>query len=84
MTHVFTSEEILAYVYGELDAETTAKLEAMLPHEDALRNEVTLYRESKALLEQVPLQQPSNKTLESIMRYAAERSAEKHGVELYQ
>lgn len=83
MEHVFTSEQILAYVYGELDAETTAKLEYALTRDGSLREAVINCRDNKALLDHLPQISPSDKTVANILRYA-EQKTEEQSLEMYQ
>jgi hypothetical protein len=84
MEHMFTSEEILAYVYNDLDAETAAKLEYMMTRDGSLRNEINHCRGNKALLDLLPLLNPADNTIHHIIRYAEEQVGEAHSLELFQ
>jgi len=85
MNHDFTFQDILAYVYGELDAERAVQLESLIAQDELLRKEVDLLRETKTLLagKKVNLF-PSEKVMESIRQYASEKTESKFGVGLYQ
>ena len=81
----FTPQDILAYVYGELDKECAERLEIILEQDELLRNEVESLRDIKALLDSKKVEQlPSSSSIERVLQYAAEKAESKFGVGLYQ
>ena len=69
MTKTFTQNELLQYVYNELDHNTRALLEATLIFDQQLAEECAELLMAKASLEQIEIS-PSEKTVNAILNYS--------------
>ena len=69
MTKIFTQNELLQYVYNELESNTAALLEANLIFDRELAEECAELLIAKASLDQVEIG-PSEKTVNSILNYS--------------
>ena len=69
MTKTFTQNELIQYVYNELDNNTKALLEATLIFDQQLAEECAELLISKAQLEKINLS-PSEKTVSAILNYS--------------
>jgi hypothetical protein len=70
----FTPEDLISYLYGEMDDRLTARIEKALEDSWALREKLSVLKASIKRLEvSVPLS-PSQATLDSIMAYAGDKS----------
>jgi len=69
MTKIFTQNELLQYVYNELDNNTKALLEANLIFDRELAEECAELLLAKASLEQIEIG-PSEKTVNAILEYS--------------
>lgn len=66
----FTTDDLLLYLYGELDAKQVNLIETALQKEWALRQKLEVLQESMIALDSSRLSQPRAKTIESIIQYA--------------
>ena len=69
MTKIFTQNELLQYVYNELNSNTKALLEANLIFDRELAEECAELLLAKASLEQIEIG-PSEKTVNAILEYS--------------
>jgi len=69
MTKIFTQNELLQYVYNELESNTKALLEANLIFDRELAEECAELLMAKASLEQIEIG-PSEKTVNAILNYS--------------
>jgi len=69
MTKIFTQNELLQYVYNELNSNTKALLEANLIFDRELAEECAELLLAKASLEQIEIG-PSEKTVNAILKYS--------------
>jgi len=69
MTKIFTQNELLQYVYNELNSNTKALLEANLIFDRELAEECAELLLAKASLEQIEIS-PSEKTVNAILKYS--------------
>jgi len=69
MTKIFTQNELLQYVYNELESNTQALLEANLIFDRELAEECAELLMAKASLEQIEIG-PSEKTVNAILNYS--------------
>lgn len=66
----FTTDDLLLYLYGDLDAKQVNLVETTLQKDWALRQKLQVLQESMTALDSAKLFQPRTKTVESIMQYA--------------
>jgi len=69
MTKTFTQNELLQYVYNELDCDTKALLEANLIFDQGLAEACAELLLAKADLEEIEIS-PSEKTVNAILNYS--------------
>jgi hypothetical protein len=70
----FTPEDLISYLYGEMDARLTARIEKALEDSWALREKLSVLKASiKRLDVSTPLS-PAPATLDAIMAYARDKT----------
>ena len=70
----FTTEDLLLYLYSDMDDLQKAALENELKKDWALREKFQVLREAKARLEKLRLLSPRQQTIDAVMRYAGKPS----------
>jgi hypothetical protein len=71
LMHNFTPEDLLEFHYGELDAETTLKLEQALKEDWTLREKLAVIREASLRLDK-SIYTPRQAVVNRIISYASE------------
>ncbi len=66
----FTTEDLLAYMYNELESKQSIRLEQALQTEWALQQKLEVLTEAQQQLNETPLCSPRATTIENIVRYA--------------
>ncbi len=66
----FTTEDLLAYMYNELESKQSTQLEQALQKEWALKQKLEVLTEAQQQLNEMPLLSPRTTTIENIVRYA--------------
>ncbi|MEP6514101.1 MAG: hypothetical protein ABJA79_09535 [Parafilimonas sp.] len=65
----FTPEDLLLYLYNELNTHKAATVEEELHHLWTLHEKFNILKEAKTRIEKMPLQSPRRQTLKAIMEY---------------
>ena len=66
----FTTDDLLLYLYSELNTTQTTLLEASLKKDWALQQKLEILKESFNLLESTPIKSPRTKTIKALLTYA--------------
>ena len=66
----FTTDDLLLYLYGELQSQQVRMLENALQKDWALQQKLQVLQESVDQLDHFSLQKPRTQTLEAIKQYA--------------
>lgn len=66
----FTTEDLLVYMYNEMESEKSIELEQALQSDWALQQKFTVLIEAQEKLYQTPLCSPRATTVSNILRYA--------------
>ncbi len=67
---IFTTDDLLYYLYGELNTEEMKEVDNALKKEWALRQKLEVLQESLKKLNVLPLKNPRTETIEAILQYA--------------
>jgi len=70
----FTPEDLISYLYGEMDDRLKARIEKALEDSWALREKLSVLKTSNKRLEDSAQLSPAPATLDGIMAYARDRS----------
>ncbi len=73
--HIFTTEDLLQYLYKETSADKTAAIKLALETDWGLLEKMDVLKASHQELNSIKMISPSNKTLDKIFAYA-EKSVE--------
>lgn len=73
----FSDEELMAFADGELDDETTIRIEAALEHDDGLMARIALFMETRALAQDA-LRPMLDEPVPDALRAAVQSMVEKH------
>jgi len=74
----FTPEDLISYLYGEMDAHFAARIEKALADSWALREKLSVLQASIKRLEMSTPLSPAPATLENILAYARDKSKIAH------
>lgn len=66
----FTTDDLLLYLYGELNPQQSQLLENALQKDWALQQKLLVLKESVDQLEEFRLSKPRTRTIDSVMLYA--------------
>lgn len=66
----FTTEDLLAYMYNELESKQSTQLEQALQTDWALQQKLQVLTEAQQKLNEMPLLSPRAATVDNILRYA--------------
>ena len=66
----FTTEDLLVYLYDEMDAENACELETALQSDWALQQKFDVLKEAQQHLNEIPVVSPRLATVASILGYA--------------
>jgi hypothetical protein len=66
----FTTDDLLLYLYGELDEANTLELQTALTKDWALQQKLQVLQESINTLDTTPLAKPRTQTVETLLHYA--------------
>ncbi len=66
----FTTEDLLVYMYEEMEEDQSAQLELALQTDWALKQKYLVLMGSEQKLQQTPLRSPRVATVNAILRYA--------------
>ena len=66
----FTTEDLLEYMYDEMEPLHSAQLEEALQNDWALKQKYGVLREAQQKLQETPLRSPRMATVAAILRYA--------------
>ena len=69
--HNFTNEDLIQYIYNELNKSQRLMLEKELETNWALKEKLRVFTDAKNTLTQTKLFSPRKKTFDSIMKYAS-------------
>ncbi len=69
----FTTEDLLLYIYNEMNPKQAAELEQSLENDWALKQKLQVLREAQEKLNRIQLKSPRTKTLDFILRYASSK-----------
>jgi len=67
---IFTPEELIQYLYGELSEAQASEIEKALQNDWSLQQKLTVLKESQQYLSAVKLQQPRKQAISAILDYA--------------
>lgn len=67
---IFTTDDLLYYLYGELNADEMNEMDNALKKEWALRQKLEVLQESLKKLNVLSLKNPRAETIEAILQYA--------------
>lgn len=67
---IFTPEELIQYLYGEVSQEQAMNIEKALQNDWSLQQKLAVLKESQQILDAVPLQQPRKQAISAILNYA--------------
>ena len=67
----FTTEDLLLFMYDEMEKREKAALERELQHNWALREKFQVLKEAEYHLNKCKLQGPRSQTIDAIMQYAS-------------
>ena len=67
----FTTEDLLVYLYHEMNPEQSADVEQALQNDWALQQKYQVIKEAQQLLTGTKLLSPRKKTVNKILKYAA-------------
>ena len=66
----FTTEDLLVYMYNEMEPGQSTQLELALQTDWALKQKYLVLKEAERTLQQTPLRSPRVITIDAILRYA--------------
>lgn len=75
MTSLFTTEELIQYLYKETSQARTAQIEEMLQNDWSLREKLEVLQNSMQILD-TPLESPRTETILNVLNYARETVTE--------
>ncbi len=75
MTSLFTTEELIQYLYKETSPARTAQIEEMLQNDWSLREKLEVLQNSMQILN-TPLESPRTETILNVLNYARETVTE--------
>ena len=75
MTSLFTTEELIQYLYKETSQARTAQIEEMLQNDWPLREKLEVLQNSMQILD-TPLESPRTETILNVLNYARETVTE--------
>jgi hypothetical protein len=67
---IFTPEELIQYLYGEVSQELAMDIEKALQNDWSLQQKLAVLKESQQFLDTVKLQQPRKQAISAILDYA--------------
>ena len=75
MTSLFTTEELIQYLYNETSPAQTSQIEEMLQHDWTLREKLEVLQNSMKALD-TPLESPRSEAVLNVLNYARETVTE--------
>lgn len=75
MTSLFTTEELIQYLYKETSPARTAQIEEMLQNDWSLREKLEVLQNSMQILD-TPLESPRTEVIINVLNYARETITE--------
>lgn len=66
----FTTEDMLVYMYNEMESESATQLEEALQNDWAFKQKYAVLKEAQKQLQETPLRSPRVATVAAILRYA--------------
>lgn len=75
MTSLFTTEELIQYLYKETSPARTAQIEETLQNDWSLREKLEILQNSMQLLD-TPLESPRTEVIINVLNYARETVSE--------
>ncbi len=70
----FTNEELISYIYNEINANRKAELEKELQTNWALKEKLRVFTEAKNRISKMRLFAPTKKTVDLVLQYANKSS----------
>ncbi len=74
----YTTEDLLLYLYNDMNELQKAAIENELQNDWALHEKFQVIKEAKNRLEKLKMHAPRRQTIEAIMQYAGRRISEIH------
>lgn len=69
----FTTEDLLVFMYNEMNPNQAAEIELALQTDWALKQKYQVLREAQEKLSQIPLRSPRQTTVNNIRKYAGSK-----------
>ncbi len=67
---IFTPEELIQYLYGEVSQEQAMEIEKALQNDWSLQQKLAVLKESRQFLDGISLHQPRKQAISAILDYA--------------